>query len=306
MVFYPKRTLLILVCSCYLNSLLGQNVTTDSSATFVGYWKEGDEQLFKVNISKEKYKNRSLVSRDTISYPVKIRILEATEEEYLIEWRYIGFNPLAIIKSSPVETSLTTVSSIIYKTDKTGAFTELVNWKEIKSSIEQELAKMLQRNPSNQMKAMMDQMFSLYSDREKIEAIAIREVQLYHSPFGAEYIVGRKLKGESQLPNVFGGEPFPSVLTAELIDINKLENRATLAGSQEIDRAKATQIIADFVRKLTSSDAKENNIPALEINDVSRFVIELNTGWLTEVYFQRIVHAADLKNVDTTEIELVK
>lgn len=306
MVFDPKRTLLILICSCYFNSVFGQNVTTDSSATFVAYWKDGDEQLLKVSISKEKYKNGALINLDTISYPVKIRILESTDEGYLIEWKYTGFNPLAIIKSSALETPLTTVSSIIYRTDNTGAFAELVNWKEIKSSIEQELAKLISRSPSAQVKAMMEQMRLLYSDREKIEAIAIREVQLYHSPFGAEYIVGRKLKGESQLPNVFGGEPFPSVLTAELIEINKLENRATLAGSQEIDRAKATQIIADFVRKLPSSDTKENNIPALEINDVSRFVIELNTGWLTEVYFQRIVHAADLKNVDTTEIELLK
>ena len=306
MVFDLKKVLLLFICSCYFNSLFSQNVTTDSSATFVGYWKEGDEQLFKVDISKEKFKNRSLVSRDTISYPVRMRILESTEEGYLIEWKYIGFNPMAIIKSSPVETSGTAVSSIIYWTDNTGAFKELVNWKEIKSSIEHQLAKMLERNPSAQMKAMMDQMASLYSDREKIEAIAIREVQLYHSPFGAEYIVGRKFKVESQLPNVFGGEPFPAVLTAELIDINKFENSATLAVTQELDRVKATQIIADLVRQIAGPGPEENNITTLDIYDVNRFVIQLNSGWLREVYFQRIVHAADLKNVDTMEIELIK
>jgi hypothetical protein len=262
------------------------------------------------NYKHIKYQKGQLVSSGGSTYDATVTILDSTEEGYTIEWKYSNIK-LKNPSENPFVKSLVEMSKGVtakYKTDELGAFAELLNWKEMQEFIFKAIDKIIQEFNNPQITAAINQVKNIYISKESIEQTAIKEIQLYHSPYGGEYQLNEVIKTETQLPNFLGGEPFPAILTIEMTKLKPEENYCKIQMLQSIDKERATKIIFDFVKKIAKESGKpeptERDLPLITINDVSEFEVELTSGWLTRAYYKREVQSNDIKQIDTYEIKL--
>ncbi len=297
--------LLLLVSVC---TSVAQNRTTDTSATCMAFWKNKEARVYHIIHGKEKYGTSREKKLSEVSYEAHIRILDSTLTGYTIEWVYKNYK-----MAGTTEQTLNSVNTlmeglkIIYKTDDVGSFTELINWKEVRdfyiASYEKATTKLSQ---DKEYIAALNQVKTIFQSKENIEAVLIKEVQLYHTSYGAEYtFAGSEM--ETLLPNVTGGQPFPAKIIIKLDELNTKKGLCRISLNQVIDKGKAGPIIAAMLKKLSASvetDEAEiqNQIKDMEISDVNEFSYSLNTGWLSRVYFKRTSNVGGYKQVEFYEI----
>jgi hypothetical protein len=282
-----------------------QNKVTDTTATIVSYWKKGDKARFLFTQAKEKYKNSKLSASGGSSSIVDIYIVGADEKSYTINWKYSNIK-LSNQQTDPFFSSLSKLTEglvIRYQTNELGSFTELLNWKEIQKFVYDAMDSIANKFPSEKAALAFNKVKEVYSSKESIEQIIIRDVQLFHSMYGGEYKLREKIVAETELPNFIGGDPFPAVLSIEMTELRPKEQYCKIEMTQSIDKNKATKIISDWLEKVSEGKSKDTNISTININDFNEFEVELISGWLTRAFYKRIVESADGKNVETYELK---
>lgn len=293
------------------------NRVTDTTATVVAYWSEGDVRDVVVRHDKTKTSGNGQTTRESVRYNATFRILEETEESYTIEWTYGEFEIEEV--SNPLLATLAGISEgmkIIYRTDELGTFKELVNWEDVRRYVElgiDEAEKALREKLGDNPEAgayvdqFMAQFRELFSTREGIEN-TLTEIQLCHEPFGLEYTLNERLSGDTLLPNVFGGDPIPATIEVEMTELVPDENHARIVISQRVDEEKARDMVYEFVKKLAEQSGQplpdDAELPVLFISDHKEYDIELSDGWVRKVYFERNIKSGPASKVETYEITM--
>lgn len=288
----------------------GQNQVTDTSATIVAYWHKDDVVNYSIEKIKSKLGDDNAPVQST-SYSVRILVVEETDKSYTLEWTSSGL----ITKGQPVDDQLmekignaTGQVKLLYKTDELGSFTELLNWKEIREQFRKSFDILLNefdKEKRKQVKPVLDELSGIFETKEGIENFVLKDVQLFHAPYGGEYVLNDSLSGEAFLPNPIGGDPFPARLSVILSDINREKQTCTLIITQSIDKEKASTIIYDFVKKLfqaSGATVTDEEMPEIDISDYNEFEVDLNSGWMNRVNFKRTVSAGERGNVEEYRI----
>lgn len=280
----------------------------EKTAYVAGNWNEGDSRDLTVKIGKHKDINGKLTSED-ITYDVAIKVIGESQEGYTIEWVY---NNITYSGDNPFVKKLYKTSEglkIVYTTDKDGMFMELVNWKEVQDHLYGALDLLEKEFPESQaIRGIVSQFKAMYSSRESIEN-TLRDIQIYHTPYGGEYTLGEWTSTETTLPNHLGGYPFPAIVKTGMIELDPVKNRCKIVASQTIDGEKAASAIKEFLR---SSMKRSGWQPPLEgpgssvvsINDVFEYDVELDEGWVSKAYYKRENQTGPARGVNTYEITL--
>lgn len=280
----------------------------EKTASVVSNWNVGDNKGLTVKIGKQKEANGKLTNED-ITYDVDIKVIGESEDGYTIEWVY---NNITYSGSNPFVKKLYKTSEglkIVYTTGKDGMFKELVNWKEVQEHLYGALDLLESEFPENQaIKGLISQFKALYSSRDSIES-TLRDIQIYHSPYGGEYTLGEWTSTETTLPNHLGGYPFPAVIKTGMTELDLVKNRCKIVASQTIDPSRAAGAVKEFLRTTADKSGgqtpyKESNLPAVDINDFFEYDVELNGGWVNKAYFKRETSTGPAKGVNTYEITL--
>ncbi len=283
-----------------------QNRVTDTSATCIAFWKNKETKVYQIKHSKEKLESGNQKSLAEGFYEAHLRVIDSTEAGFTIEWIYKNFK--SSLENEHALNSLNAIMEglkIVYKTDDVGMFTELINWEEVRDFSFSNYRKALAEKAQNkEFVAALNQLKSIFQTKENIETLLIKEVQMFHAPFGVEYI-SSGTSVETQLPNVTGGAPFPATITLKLDKVTS--NEAIVSINQTIDKGKAGPIIATLLKKLSNSpmenEAEINKqIKDLEISDINQFTYILQSGWLTRIFFKRTSNIGKLKQVEIYEI----
>ncbi len=290
----------------------GQNQITDTSTTIVAYWDEGDNRILEVEQAYEYYVNNELKKEKRTTYEAHVKVINETDKSYTIEWT--NKNIQTSEDENPITKNIVKITEglkMTYKTDELGVFIGLVNWEEIRDYLNDILDKRLKEsNNDPQVATVSNQIRSIYQTKESIEQTAIKDIQLFHSPYGGEFILNEKLTFETQLPNVLGGEPFPANMTIELTDLKPKEDYCKLTISQQIDKKKGSALIYDFLKRMTNAMGNsmpiDQDLPAFEITDNNEFKVELITGWLTRAYSKRLTENDIVRQTEIHEITLAK
>lgn len=280
-----------------------QNTVTDSSATCIAYWKKGEEKVFLINHKKEKLKDGVRQSGEDIHYEAHLTVKDSSAAGYTIEWTNRNY-------SSPTNNPMVKGMNFLYndlhflyKTTEAGAFVELVNWEEVRDFYVNLAALSVPRD-NDTAQEIMNKTKAMFSSREAVEAAMIPEIQLLHLPYGYEFSTQKQV-GETTLPNLFGGDPIPALQT---IRITHLDPEAyTLAMTQEIDRANASAFLKDMFQRLgvtnTASTEEINRVlQSFEISDSREFTVGVQTGWLSQVWYQKVVKADTMKQLESYRI----
>lgn len=302
-IIIPFFTLLILSISV----CTAQNRTTDTSATCIAFWKNKETKIYQIKHSKERLTAKGNTASDA-TYEAHIKVADSAAEGFTIEWVYKNFKP-----GGTADNTINSLNSIleglkiIYKTDDVGTFTELLNWKEVKDfaigNFEKATAN---KNTDKEFIAALNQVKAIFQSKENIEAVLIREVQLFHSPYGVEYTKS-PIVTETELPNVTGGAPFPASIILKLDELNTKMNYCRVSLNQKIDKEKAGPIIAAMLKKLSGSKAVDeaeinSQIKDMEISDFNSFTYSISGGWMDKVVYKRIANAGSSKSIETYEI----
>lgn len=278
----------------------------EKTASVVGNWREGDNRDLTVKIGKQKDINGRRTNED-ITYDVAIKVTGESQEGYTIEWVY---NNITYSGNNPFVKRLYKTSEglkIVYMTDRDGMFRELVNWKEVQDHLYAALDLLGREFPENQsIQVLIGQFKIMYSSRETIES-TLRDIKIYHSPYGGEYTLGEWTSTETRLPNHLGGYPYPAIVKIGMTEWDPVKNRCKIVASQTIDAEKATSVIREFIRNTSRQNggqqpAEESDVPAIDINDVFEYEVELAQGWVSKAYFKRESQTGLAKGVDTYEI----
>lgn len=241
----------------------------DSSAACITYWKKGQTHIYSILHEKR----TSLPNRpDTVfhfKYEATVSVLDATDSEYTVKWVFHippGANP-----RSPDTLPFFEGMQIVYRISSEGAFLELLNWEEVR----------------NTYSRIMDFPKTHFDTREKAEAALIREIQLYHLPFGYKFST-EKVSSPTQLSNPFGGSQLPAIQTYQLT--NNDPQVFTLVIEQNIDTATLNRTMGTRLKKITDArqrQLKKEQLAALQLGDYSEYRVIRYTGWIRRLYYKR-------------------
>ncbi len=298
------KTLLFLLLIFLNFSSFSQNRLTDKTATCIAFWNNKEQKVYKIVHSKERYSLGKLKSKSEVDYEAHVKIIDSTADGFIIEWKYKNF------KASKVEDSITgSMNEIMegltikYKTDDVGAFSELLNWEEVRDYAFNSIDKIAREKPIGMaFNNAFTQTKNMFKTKENIEAVLIKEIQLLHTAYGVEF----NLKGdvvETELPNVSGGKPFPAKIIIKLNEINLKENYCKVSVNQTIDKGKAGPIILDFIKKMTLADSQKNimkskSIERMEISDINEITYAISNGWIVKLFYQRTADILNTKQIE--------
>lgn len=288
-------------------SIHAQNSTTDTSATCIAYWNKGEQKVFLVKHAKQKLDAGKVVSNTMVSYEAHLKVVEATTDGYTLEWSHQNYQT-----SNGNGQMMSDVNDLMkglqfrYKTDAEGSFSELLNWQEVRDFYIHMLELSLNKEKDEAKVAAFQTAKQMFQTKESVEGMMIKEIQLYHTPFGVEYDF-KGLQAETELPNFTGGEPFPANISLRLSNLAPSKDVATIDYTQNIDKGKAAKQIAEILNKLapeaTKQDGFDNSLfSQLEVADVSQFQLTLSTGWLSKAAVKRTTRLGTLSNIETYEI----
>jgi hypothetical protein len=284
-----------------------QNRTTDTSATCIAFWKNKATKVYQIKHSKEKSSAKGITTSEAV-YEAHLKVTDSTAAGFTVEWVYKNFK-----SAGTADNTINSLNAIleglkiIYKTDDVGIFTELVNWKEVKEfAIGNYEKAVVNKNTDKEFIFALSQIKAIFQSKENIEAVLIREVQLFHSPYGVEYTQSPVVT-EIELPNVTGGAPFPATIIIKLDELNLPKDYCKVSLNQTIDKGKAGPIIATMLKKLSGSkiaDEAEINsqIKNMEISDLNSFTYSISGGWMSKIVYKRIANVGISKSVDIYEI----
>ena len=91
------------------------------------------------------------------------------------------------------------------------------------------LAKVDSKDTETVVDALIKQVEDMYSSKEAIESGVIKDIQQYYSFHGGAYLLGEKLTGNMQLPNLYGGPPFDAGVVLWLYESDQPNNNFILS-----------------------------------------------------------------------------
>jgi hypothetical protein len=310
-----KRFLFLTLFSIAIIVSYSQNKFTDTSAPVVAYWKKGEKKKlsFKRIVEKGKANERKI---DSSEYSAVVEVLEELKDGYTIKWEYdrVASNESLNLLFSEYP-HLSRPLSIVYKTDELGTFKEAINLAEIQSYVRETLEfletlintdKTAKNN--NHVREVINQFEATLTGRTGIESILMKEIQYFHTFFGAEYSLNKKASGNIELPNAFGGEPFKARIEVDLREINRKESSFTLEMQQFVDREQSKKVIIEIMKKIMPaniySDAKslEKEIENFAIEDVCIQKINAGNCWVNSMSYNRKVTAGDHRRLETISL----
>jgi len=298
-----RQFIAIALLTCVVTAS-AQNQVTDTSATCVAYWKKGDTKNLIITKTSQKLKEGKQTESGSYTCEATLKVIDSTAEGYTIEWQYRNMgNNIA----DPLTRSLVAMVSalrIVYTTDENGSFLSLSNYEEVRSVLVKTFDLLMEEHKDKpDMDKLMEPFRNMLNNRESIEHLALREISLYHTPYGMEYLK-RGERAEVSLANLFGGEPFPAISHFMLKEVKN--DRATIVFNMEMDKVKGMKIMKEVVNKMVAGTGKKIPNDALPdfltLNDVYSFEEQLSTGWLRKASVKRLVKISDQQKIETTEI----
>ncbi len=295
---------------------------------FIAYWSIGDDYDFKVSKVKREWKNDVLTKKDSSQYIANFKVLDSTEESYKIQWTYKNnivstFQEKAekIFEDKEAVNQIlkkNDLSKVIYKTNELGEFIEILNWKELGESTKLLLQEMLnnfeKKNPEkvNELRNAMNPIIDIYSSKQGLEQLAIKELQYFHSPFGLEYDITEPIEYKQELPNVLGGEPILADATLTFEEVDFENSFCSLKEETVINPDDTKRVVQELFTRMKIDESKTDNTfdnAVFDITDLNYYQYYFYPGVPHYIYggrkFVLKMEKTDIEKIEELYIELI-
>lgn len=276
------KKILFFICIffCVKISLAQTKTATDSiaqknkSISFIAYWSKGDSYNFKVSKIKKTIKEGKITKDKKQEYIASFTVLDSTENSYLISWKYENDleNTFKLPKELANKFSKYKFTEIKYKTSELGEFQEIINWKEVSNIMLQmvnDIIETLAKDEESKkvMKKAMDAFKKIYSSRQGIEQLVVKELQYFHFPMGYEFETNIKLEYDDKLPNMFGGKPLKAKGSVIFESVNEKDGFCVVKQTLDVDTEDTKAMLKSVFIKMGFKD--EKLIEALKTGNIS-------------------------------------
>jgi hypothetical protein len=151
-----------------------------------------------------------VILNDSTTYRAKFEVLNADTGSYTIKWSFKNylFDLLKMPASSRKKLSQYTQTEVIYKTDELGAFIGIENWQSISNMVTALVNEMMNNAGKDKstdlesLKQSINPLLSVYKTKRGIEMLVFNELQIFHFPFGHQYVKGDIYNYQELIPGL--------------------------------------------------------------------------------------------------------
>ncbi len=284
--------------------LIAQNRVDSYSATLLAYWNKGEKKTFNLEKTIEQRSGKS--EKDISSlYTINIEVLDKTDSSYTLAWHYT-------IRPVPGddEPALSLVTApfnnlrLVYTTDQNGSFKELTNMEEIQKLVVASFDTLIKEsNLEPEIQPAIKSLKQMFTSREGIENILLKDIQLFHSFYGLEFTTVKQTK-EAEIQNMFGGDPLPAVITSQYSGTEK-DGTVIRAGIlMEVDDKAMAKMMRDIFNKLSPQKAEEAfksmDMSSMKMKDTVTVTIQVKSGWVDKMQAERLMSLTGIYKKDLT------
>lgn len=201
--------------------------TDSTKIAFVAYWSKGDSYDYVITKIKKSWLGDELAKNDSSTYFANFSVIDSTETEYKIRWKYKANFTNLPVEFSELLNNNSVILDFIYKTNEYGEFLEVENWKEIseimKVSFNYAMDKIMLEKPNvdkSRLNKAMEPFINIFTSKEGIESIVLKELQYFHFPLGVEFETSQPIVYEEEFENLVGENPLrgDAVISFDLLD----------------------------------------------------------------------------------------
>lgn len=303
----------IAFCFLMLISVSGSaQIINDSIVSFIAQWKAGEITRYTIAHTKYEVDKGDTIIVDDYTFDVKFEILEKNENNYKIRWTNSNFqkeNDYGVLsKMDEIESTL----SFEYETSELGAFKQILNFDEVKQSIDNALlVASLEYKDSRdpKVKQALAQLRSKYSSKEAMLSYAIDDILHYHWAYGAMLQTDTIYETSVKIPNIYGGEPFNAVSNVNVINKDVITQTVIAQTIITVDTNEATQAALNSVNRMAEATGRKplsrEEMPQVSIDRRYATSIYVKKGKMISGVAMRTIQVGDIqKSVEKSMIYL--
>lgn len=244
------------------NYTISFSQTDSTKIGFVSYWSIGDSYNFKISKIKQQWKEGEQIKDEEQEYIANFTVIDSTATSYKINWSYktdLG-NTYNIPDELFERFSKYELTEIIYETSEVGDFIEILNWKEVSeimNNMFDDLIDVLGNKDTekqNELRVAMQPFKQIYSSKQGIEEIVLKELQYFHFALGLEFDATQPFEYTEELPNMFGGKPIMAKAKIYFEDISFENSFCTIKQEMVLDPDDTKKLLEQVFKKMGFDD----------------------------------------------------
>lgn len=313
------RKILSLIIILTISTNLFSQIDTTKVA-FVSYWSIGDSYNFKVSKIKQQWKEGKLTKDQKQVYIANFTVIDSTENSYIIKWSYendLG-NTYKIPEKLLDKFSKYKITEIKYKTSEVGDLLEILNWKEVGETMNSMFDDIIEvlgdknEKKRDALKTAMQPFKQIYSSKQGVEQLVLKELQYFHFPMGIEFDLNEPLIYDEELPNMFGGKPIKAKSKIYFENVDFEESFCIVKHEMSLNPDDTKKILKQVFKKMKLDDKamkKALKTAVFKIEDRNTYEYYFNPGipHKIETIRETIIDIDKEKGrrIDKTIIELI-
>jgi len=301
-----RKFLFVSVAIAFSATTNAQIEPKDSTFQVIGYWSKGEKQTYAVTESKIKINKTDTTSKEFTSYKIDVTVLDSTDKNYKLEWKYSGYTTSD--KSELVKdlSSLAEGLKMIVVTNENGEFQELENWKEVQEITKKAMG-VLQTEYASlpNIKQIVESVNEKFATKELVEANCTKEVVQFLSFHGGKYKHGEVLTGKSEQMSGLG-KPIDNNYEILLDELNYADNNGVFRMSQTLDSKQLTDQTYELLKKMMPKGNKimaRDKMP--EVTNTTELASRIhNAGWVIYSIETKTTNSLDVQSIEERVIDI--
>lgn len=279
------------------------------SVSLMPAWQDGDEVKYDIYYSMTRYEEQATVRQENINYKMTITTLDSLESGHIFSWEFTGANYKASVvpqeeKYNDIITRLIEGSKIVYKTDKSGAFSEFMNYQSVKmhfATKTYQKALELEHNKSLDKKDFISAVESKLKSRRDIEKQYERMMMIFHAPYGMVYKKDSTIIVDGEVSGIFGDLPLNSHNEFSLLSVDTTSKQCFIEILQEYDEESLKKALSKIMKSKKSSNTfSTDELPEIRVFDKARYTVNYITGRIESLAHERKIIEGNTLAIENT------
>lgn len=256
----------------------------DSSANCVANWRVGETKMYSIFHEKTRIGGPGNTAPFRFTYLAHVSVLDSIPEGYTIKWVFqlpeeFKKTHSHLMDSLPVFDGM----QMIFTVSEMGTFIELLNWEEVRDAYIRQMEMSLPKDFDSVSRAGIAATKKMFESRQMVEAALIKEIQLFHLPYGYQFTT-TEAGSDTRMPNPLGGASLPARQTYQLTSLDKARDAFTL------------------VFRLNNTDKGNREY---DIQDYTEYLFIRSTGWIRHLFYRCTALAGKAGESESYTIDLV-
>ena len=252
----------------------------------------------------------------TLKSVVTIQVARADESGWLISWEHGDWQaegPGQELNPDDLKAvNLMMKVRLLLSLDRHATNMRLANWEELRDQLQKGLDALTAGMPKDGMSKEMAYspktlLRSMYQNRELMTSYYTQEPQAFFAFPGKSLPLSKPLEAEVQLPNPFGGEPFPGRSRVVVTSVEKKGHRAVVASSMKLDPERMPKILEQITKdmglNLGVPSPEGFSIKNVAVDFMAEYDFDLVSGWPNSLTLRKVSKIEGMSQEETTTMK---